>query len=506
MKREHGWRAAKLVGLLLAIACAGNAWALTDEEIFREFRFNFVIPGGRATGLGGAFVAAADDATAAEANPAALHYISRFEIFLEYRSTQPETLVNFGSTGSNDILSDVPYTDFTSVTNPEDREFVSFASFAFPFSMGNRRASLAFSRWVALDTQGSLSADNVGTTLDVSLVDFPIVVDPSTNPPSTERYTINNQVDGMLDAQIVQYDVSFEFSITRDFSFGLTAGLAELSMTSVVNSQTSDPLGVLTSIHPRVDVGGALSDIQIMTNVDGTDTAPAYSLGLHWHPDSIYPSGISPLRFGLVYRKGAKFSLPQTRTAFNADTGMFEPGASDELAQFENVLKVPDRWAVGVSYEVSRRWLLTLDLEQIKYSDLLEGFQTGANFFTSGLIPPTLLPGVSDLEFEVDDATVPRAGVEFNVTSRGGWFSSARVGYYNNPDSKIRLKEIDSGDPAVDQLFMDLFAGGEDQDHFTVGFSVGTPIGLRFDVAGDFTTEGNEFVVSGIYRFGGVRR
>jgi hypothetical protein len=392
------------------------------------------------------------------------------------------------------------------VTNREDSEFVSFASFAFPFSMGNRRASLAFSRWVALDTQDSLSDNNQGTSLDVSLVDFPVVVDPSTNPPSTERYTINNQVEGALEAQIVHYDVSFEFSITRDFSFGLTAGLAELSMTSVVNSQTSDPLGVLTSIHPRVDVGGGLSDIQIMTNVDGTDTAPAYSLGLHWHPDSTYPSGISPLRFGLVYRKGAEFSLPQTRTALNPDTGMFEPGATDELAQFENVVKVPDRWAVGVSYEVSRRWLLTLDLEQIKYSDLMEGFQSGVNFFTSGLIPETLLPGVSDLEFEVDDATVPRAGVEYNVTSRGGWFSAARIGYYNSPDSKIRLKDIDSGDPDVDQLLTDLFAGGEDVNHYTVGFSIGTPIGLRFDVAGDFAEVGKQFVVSGIYRFGGVRR
>ena len=90
MKREHGTRLPRLAGLVVAIACAGNAWALTDEEIFREFRFNFVIPGGRASGLGGAFVAAADDATAAEANPAALHYISRYELFLEYRLDRPD--------------------------------------------------------------------------------------------------------------------------------------------------------------------------------------------------------------------------------------------------------------------------------------------------------------------------------------------------------------------------------------------------------------------------------
>ena len=48
-------------GLLLPAAPAG---AVTDEEVFRNFRFNFVNPGGRAVAMGGAFVGIADDATA----------------------------------------------------------------------------------------------------------------------------------------------------------------------------------------------------------------------------------------------------------------------------------------------------------------------------------------------------------------------------------------------------------------------------------------------------------
>ena len=506
MRREQGRRWVRLVGLVLAVACVGDAWALTDEEIFREFRFNFIIPGGRASGLGGAFVAAADDATAAEANPAALHYISRYEIFFEARMDRPEAVFASGASGSNSVGSTEPFTDFTSVNVPEDRTFASFASFVYPFSVGPRRAALAVSRLVLLDTELALSDGSRGTTLDVSLVDFPIVVDPSTMPPSIGRYTVNNNVAGMLDAQIVHYDVSFELSLTRDFSVGVTGTMGRLSMSSLVDSETRDPLGILESVHPRVDFGGVASDIRTRTVIDDTDTAYTFSAGLHWHPDSVFPSGISPLRFGLVYRRGAEFSVTQRRTGFDPDTGDFVTSPTDPLAEFENELKVPDRWVVGVSYEFARRWLVTADLERIQYSDLLDGFRTGANFFTSGLIPSTLLPGVSDLEFEVDDATVPHVGAEYNVTSRGGWYNSLRAGYYLAPDNKIRLKGIDSGDPAIDDLFGDLFSGGEDVDHFTVGCSIGTPFGVRVDLAGDFSEAGDQFVVSGIYRFGGVRR
>jgi long-chain fatty acid transport protein len=58
------------VVLPLLLLAATTASALTDEEIFRNFRFNMINPGARSMALGGAFVSLADDATAAQANPA----------------------------------------------------------------------------------------------------------------------------------------------------------------------------------------------------------------------------------------------------------------------------------------------------------------------------------------------------------------------------------------------------------------------------------------------------
>lgn len=508
MKRERSCKALWLAVLLLATlsTSTGDVWGLTDEEIFRDFRFNFINPGARSVGLGGAFIAAADDATAAEANPAALHYVSRFEFFLEYRSVSPDLVLLEpvpGQFGSNDVSSTVPFLDYQLIVNREDTNFPSFASFVYPFRIGGRkRARLAFSRQVVLNEETSLSSGSLGTMLDVSLVDFPIVVNPGP-PPTVERYTVENTVDGFLDAEVVHYNLGFSISLSSNFSFGLTATMAELSMDSQVDSEALDPRAILTSIHPRVPT---VPTIRTRTAINDTDDDFTWTAGLHWHPDTVFPSGISPLRLGLVYHKGAEFGVTETREQFNPTSGQFEAGASDPLASFTNVLKVPDRWGVGSSYEAGRNWLFSLDVERIQYSDLLDGFQPGVNFFTSGLIPTTLLPVDPDtLVFDVDDGTVVHAGVEFNITSRPGWNHAVRVGYFNQPDNRIRLAEVDTGDPDVDELLLDLFRAGEDLDHYTVGFSFGTPVGLQLQFAGDFSDAGNEFVASGIYRFGKVR-
>ena len=78
---------------LCFLAWAGNARALTDEEIFREFAFNFVSPGARALGLGGAFVAVADDVTAAQANPAGMASFPAPKFLVEYGAIDQDVQV-----------------------------------------------------------------------------------------------------------------------------------------------------------------------------------------------------------------------------------------------------------------------------------------------------------------------------------------------------------------------------------------------------------------------------
>jgi hypothetical protein len=510
-----------LIGVFLLFVAFGNAWATTDEEIFRDFRFNFINPGARSQGLGGAFIAAADDATAIGANPAALHYVSRYEVFLEYRSVEELSRVDTGSFGDASPGSAVDFFDFTTLFSAEDANIPSFASFAIPFRVGkkDRRARVAFSRQVVLDQNNvistvdpiafrsdpSLCAPGSGgscTTLDYSLTTFPLIVTNGAGGPMVERYAISNSVAGLLESELIHYNVGFSMSITNDFSIGVTATLADLTVKSDVTSITDDPRGLISSVHPRVDVGGVLSDIRRATSIDDSDSDMTYTIGLHWHPDSIFPSGLSPIRFGVVYRAGAELAVNQDTLEYNASSAM--PGF-EVINSFDNIFRVPDRWGVGAVW-VGQHWKYSLDIERILYSDQLDDFRTGENFFTSGAIQDLGLDH-NDMVFTVDDATVPHFGAEYFFTSGGGkWTQAIRGGYYREADNRIRLERIDNYPfPDREAFFLDLFKGGEDVDHFTVGFSIGTPSGIELQFAGDFSDSNDQLVGSAIYRFGSRR-
>src|SRR4051812_50084774 len=73
-------------------------------------QFDFVTPGARALALGGAFIAAADDATAAFTNPAGLAFLARTEVSFEARYRQGETPYLSGGRVSGSITRKPPHT------------------------------------------------------------------------------------------------------------------------------------------------------------------------------------------------------------------------------------------------------------------------------------------------------------------------------------------------------------------------------------------------------------
>ena len=79
--------ARKLLVISVPLLVAGSVLAQTVTGISGPptFQFSFSNPGARSMGFGGAFVALADDATAAFANPAGLVQITRPEVSLEGR-------------------------------------------------------------------------------------------------------------------------------------------------------------------------------------------------------------------------------------------------------------------------------------------------------------------------------------------------------------------------------------------------------------------------------------
>src|SRR5436305_187621 len=70
----------------------------TDIESLSGLQFNFGNPGARSLGMGGAFLGLADDASAAEANPAGLTILRKPEVSIEGRNYQEKQVFSTSGT------------------------------------------------------------------------------------------------------------------------------------------------------------------------------------------------------------------------------------------------------------------------------------------------------------------------------------------------------------------------------------------------------------------------
>ena len=86
---------------MLAVAHAASAQ--TTSQI--PLQFDFLTPGARSMATGGAFIGAADDATAAFTNPAGLAWLTKREVSVEGRFRRFETPFLSGGRISGSISS-----------------------------------------------------------------------------------------------------------------------------------------------------------------------------------------------------------------------------------------------------------------------------------------------------------------------------------------------------------------------------------------------------------------
>jgi hypothetical protein len=108
----------------------------TAQEAPPSLEFSFSNPGARSMGLGGAFVALADDATAAFANPAGLVQLVRPEISLELRRRRFKTAYTSGgrALGPPTGWGIDTFDGIRTAISEETTSGVSFLSFVYPGS------------------------------------------------------------------------------------------------------------------------------------------------------------------------------------------------------------------------------------------------------------------------------------------------------------------------------------------------------------------------------------
>src|SRR5919106_3525316 len=111
------------LALILLVALPLSAQNV-DIEALSGLQFNFGNPGARSLGMGGAFLGLADDASAAEANPAGLTILRKPEVSLELRNYEENQI--FTTSGT------FPDIERTAFKHYSKRVNVSFASAVVP--------------------------------------------------------------------------------------------------------------------------------------------------------------------------------------------------------------------------------------------------------------------------------------------------------------------------------------------------------------------------------------
>lgn len=336
--------AVRLVFVLLLLAAVPNVFAITDEEIYRNFQFSFVNPGARSTAMGGAFIGLADDATASEANPAGLTILTKPEVSFEYRNVRfNNDALNSFTPFTRGELELESFNDLKTISQP------SFLSVVFPAG----GATVAFSRQEVLNIEGEINE-----TLSFNSPQF---------PPGT---TLSVLSLAGSDQKIVNWNISSASKVTEHFSVGASLRYSRIDWQANVNN-----IGQINGV--------TVPNIGFQTTMDDNDSAFAYNVGALW-------SG-SRFSAGAVYKRNPKFELTAVETGFGT-----------KLGPFTNVLKVPDSFGFGVAAKPNDNLTISSDLVWIKYSDLTDGFQAGYNFLTDLLTNANIVYEVDDaLEFHL---------------------------------------------------------------------------------------------------------
>lgn len=385
---------------------AALAWPVSaSAQNVVTLQFNFSNPGARSLGLGGAFVALADDATAAYANPAGLTQLVEPEVSIEGRSWSYATSYVEGGRASG-----AP-TGIGLDTEPGIREGVSKADFAEPsflsFVYPRGRFTFALYRHQLAKFASSFAPQGLfaeGTTF-----------------AGTDRFV---EQPGSNQLDIVSFGLSVGYRVTDSLSLGL--GISHLDTDFTFSSSGFFPDD--DTIESFFGTNNLLPERRIFdssTAVEGTDTS--YTLGLLWRVADLW-------RLGGFYRDGFDIKAK----------GFLRPGPAVlpgfQSGEGEGAWPFPVSYGAGVAFQ-SRDGRLTTSLEwdHVAYSEMLPG----------------------DTDERIPNADEVHLGGEY-VFLDSTPIVAIRLGVWLDPDHRIQAT-------AGDALFRALLPPGDDELHLSAG-------------------------------------
>jgi long-chain fatty acid transport protein len=418
--------------------------AQTTAQI--PLQFDFMNPGARSLGLGGAFIAAADDATAAFANPSGLAFLTTIEVSIEGRFKRTETpFLQGGRVGGTTTGAGPDTIPFAVHGTSVDNHFgPTFASALVPF----KRVTLAVYRHElatidnAFFSTGVFERDTSGG----------VVEDRARDRPLTGRRTIGVSNYGAAfgtrvnDRLAVGGGISFyTFDLSSEFmTFALKGDFAsdvDTTKTTAIATQQGDEVsvagnaGVLWSVGRGIKVGG-------------------------------------------MFRRGPSFSFVQE------DRDLISRNDLTRQGRFN----VPDVWGAGVEWRLSDSLRIVGDVNRVRYSQLKADF-IGFQAVSSG----------RQNQLHLDDGTEVRAGVERLFLGTAVPLA-LRFGAWFDPDHTVQYEATSQND-RLDVRLTAALPGGENLVHITGGGGIAPARWLELNVAVDISSRTRYATASAVVRF-----
>jgi len=477
-------RTAIIVSIALMLVTVSAMAQNTDIESVAGLEFNFGNPGARSLAMGGAFLGLADDASAAEANPAGLTILRRPEISLEGRNFETIAIMN-----TSGIYPDLIPEEFNTFSRSAE---VNFASVVFPVGNGALAAyyHLPLSYENTINAAWQFNIFNQATPRSL-----PIFYLPKGDPVGSEGPVSYDQCIAIINETgdpfaCLQYQL-FPFFSTVSIklqTYGLAGAwrFGNLSLGVGVRRQEFQEFAQTS----RTDTGVSTITSQVtQATVDSQGNIKKQS-------DTTYTVGFKYVMsdrwsLGGVYKKGPEFDTSLYYNDLLGGTGLTNLGT----AKFH----VPDTWGVGISYRPIPVLTINVDSVKVNYSNLTDNFQS---------IYPEIQ--VLDQPYKSKDVTELHVGAEYffattiPVAIRAGWWRDpAHAIQYNGPltctDSAIA--ESDRQLCAANRNVLNiLFPGSKDQDHKSIGIGLAWP---RFQIDAAYETSDRYKVgsLSGVFRF-----
>lgn len=234
----------------LLLCAAGEAEAQLNAENFARLGFNFNAPGARSAALGGAFIPLADDATAAETNPAGLTVLLYPQVSFEFKGVEYTRTLDEGAGGApggSEFTNQVPIPSFLSASLP----LGAITLAAFRHELVNYRSTVASS---GVDFGGGVFLLPSISDLELAVYNYGGALAIDLGPVSIGASGGMSQLD--MDVDFPRYSISSFDDAFIDNRLVVGAGSAELDDDGGEGTGFFVNGGVMLRLGELLSIGG----------------------------------------------------------------------------------------------------------------------------------------------------------------------------------------------------------------------------------------------------------